>query len=122
MYNLSKIMTNAWKYFRAAKGNVTFGYALKKAWKSAKEQAQRFVLCTENVAKETAKALMLKVQLTCFVTDQVVTRSIWIPKSQISDNTIPAWLFNAKCSDLRNSVNYNASLQLEGFVEGFITI
>ncbi|MCD8338149.1 MAG: tyrosine-type recombinase/integrase [Lachnospiraceae bacterium] len=37
-YNLSRIMTRAWKNFRKADGEISFGKALHRAWLSAKAE------------------------------------------------------------------------------------
>ncbi|MCD7736570.1 MAG: hypothetical protein LUI07_06360 [Lachnospiraceae bacterium] len=37
-YNLSRIMTRAWKNYRKADGEITFGEALHRAWISAKAE------------------------------------------------------------------------------------
>ncbi|MCD7743987.1 MAG: hypothetical protein LUI13_01630 [Lachnospiraceae bacterium] len=37
-YNFSRIMTRAWKNFRKADGQITFGEALHRSWLSAKAE------------------------------------------------------------------------------------
>ena len=37
-YNLSKLMKKAWALYRGKKANMTFGEALRRAWKWAKAQ------------------------------------------------------------------------------------
>lgn len=37
-YNLKAIMTKAWSLYRSKKANMTFGEALRRAWKWAKAQ------------------------------------------------------------------------------------
>lgn len=63
-FNLSKIMTRAWKNFRKADGQITFGEALHRAWLSAKAETvneQRI-----EAAKEAAQ-----------VTEETSTYSGW---------------------------------------------
>ncbi|MCD7717467.1 MAG: hypothetical protein LUI39_13665 [Lachnospiraceae bacterium] len=63
-YNLSRIMTRAWKNFRKAESEITFGEALHRAWLSAK---------AETVNEQRIEAA----KLGAGVTEEVNTWSAW---------------------------------------------
>ncbi|MCD8396680.1 MAG: hypothetical protein LUD12_05795 [Lachnospiraceae bacterium] len=63
-YNLSRIMKAAWKNYRKADGEITFGEALHRAWLSAK---------AEDVNEQRVEAA----KLGAGVTEEVNTWAAW---------------------------------------------
>ena len=51
------------------------------------------------------EAICCRVHVEELLSEQEISRNIWIPKSMISNNTIPTWLWNKKVEEVLESVN-----------------
>ena len=105
----SKVMKAAWTIFKK-EGKRTmeaWSKALKRAWAWAKKTlAEPAGLSDYHVMRETAKAILVRATLVCYITDQSVASNQWIPKSVIQNGVIPQWLINRKEEEARSQHSY----------------
>ncbi len=52
--------------------------------------------------RETEKAVELEMVLDFYDVEKTVSRKVWIPKSQIRDGKVTAWILAAKTEDVRS--------------------
>ena len=113
MINKSKLFKMAWSGFRTQvrKGkSASFSKSLKWAWSVLKAESQSIKIIP---SRETQKAVAVSVVAACVYTDQAVKRLIWIPKSIMKGSAVPAWFWDKKVKELKNSFSYSASQSLE---------
>ena len=66
------------------------------------------------ILKETEKALSFKVIATCTSTDQVMTRTGFVPKSLIQENgNIPSWFASKKLKEINAQITGQTTLQMK---------
>jgi len=64
--------------------------------------------------KETDKAFSFNVVATCTITDQVMKRVGYVPKSLIQDNgNIPTWFANKKLREINEQITTQTTLQMQ---------
>ena len=113
----SKVLKSAWKTYNAqengefsnkyySKGVRSFGEILRDTWSFYKSKnyfakTQSSYVQLGQVAAETLKAVAYKVNLECVHTHQVVTRTVWFPKSQMQNGKVASWLVGKKEAELR---------------------
>ena len=100
----SKVFKAAWTSIRNGKSE-NLSQALKSAWAWAKRTLVDLGVEIHNIIKETEKAICCRVHVEELLSEQEISRNIWIPKSMISNNTIPTWLWNKKVEEVLESVN-----------------
>lgn len=55
--------------------------------------------------RETEKAILIKVSCEEFVSDQLITRDIWFPKSLMrNENEFPGWFIRKKVAELKDQL------------------
>ena len=65
-------------------------------------QKNEAVNISGKIQKETEKAVAINIIFICLHTNQSVSRLMWIPKGLIIDNTVPAWFWNKKISEIKS--------------------
>ena len=104
----SKVFKAAWTSLKNGRSN-NLSEALKAAWSWAKKILVDAGVSGFSVVRETEKAICIAGQIACYVTNQVVKSNMWIPKSLISDGTIPTWFFEKKVDEAVSQHNYYGS-------------
>ena len=74
--------------------------ARQKALEAAAERAKGEKYYAVAIARETAKAVAVQVELDAYTLERDMRRLVWFPKSVMRDNRVPAWLLHRKLDEL----------------------
>ena len=89
----------AWIQRRWLRADGTLTAAGEKALAEAAEPKVTGIVVS-HVIRETEKAVCIEVEYDLTNIEKNVTRSMWIPKSLISDDVIPVWFVNKKLDEI----------------------
>ena len=65
------------------------------------------------IERETEKAVAVNATLTREATDEVISRMVWFPKSQLKNGQAPGWLINAKLKRLLSGIPHSWSVEAQ---------
>lgn len=111
-FNKSIILKRAWSAVKS-KG-MSMSAALTWSWKLAKKEGDLVRLVVD---RETEKAIAMNVIVTVLASDMDYKQTMWFPKSMVTNNSVPSWLFKAKEQEIlasftlynrRASINYSS--------------
>ncbi len=105
----SKKMRSQKKYSKLS-FRAIFGIALKSAWKWAKENLTSSHSITY-IIKETANAICVQARLVNIITDSEKIIDVWVPKSQVSENSVSDWFFGKKKEEIQSIYGRNFTLE-----------